>query len=124
MRNELFFCKHCQNQVELVVVGGGTLTCCGEAMTKLVANSTDAANEKHVPVIVDKGDSIEVTVGSVEHPMEEKHYIDFIELITEKGICRKYLKPGEKPEATFPVKMSEVKEVREWCNLHRLWKNN
>jgi superoxide reductase len=91
-------------------------------MTLLVANTTDASNEKHVPMIVDKGDFIEVSIGSVEHPMEEKHHIVFIEVLTKDRVCRKFFEPTEKPFARFSIKRSDVIEVREFCNLHRLWK--
>ena len=123
--SNLHLCKLCNQLVELVQVGHLPLICCGQDMTPLVANTTDASNEKHVPVVVDKGDYIEVTVGSVEHPMEEKHFIVFIEVLTtDNRVYRKELKPGEKPFATFPVKRNEVVEVREYCNLHGLWKSN
>ena len=119
---EIYYCKHCKNLVEVLQVGAGTLECCGEAMLLLEANSTDAANEKHVPAIVDHGDSIEVTVGSVVHPMTEEHYITFIECLTTKGVCRKELKPGDPPVANFKIKKDELLSVREFCNLHMLWK--
>ena len=121
-RNQILYCDMCKNLVEIVCPGDGTLTCCGQAMTALNENTTDASVEKHVPAVVDMGDHIEVTVGSVEHPMTEEHLINFIEVLTEKGVCRKYLKPGEKPVATFPAKMADVLAVREYCNLHKLWK--
>ena len=120
--NDLHLCKLCSQLAEIVQKGRLPLICCGQEMIRLVANTTDAANEKHVPVVVDKGDFIEVTVGSVEHPTEEKHHIVFIEALTADRVYRKELKSGEKPFATFPVKRSEVIEVREYCNLHGLWK--
>lgn len=119
---EMYYCKKCGNLVEVAHIGAPALVCCGEPMILLKANTTDAANEKHVPVIIDNGDSITVNVGSIEHPMTEAHYITFIEVCTDDKVCRKELKPGEKPTACFPVKLSEVKEVREFCNLHMLWK--
>ncbi|MCL2062773.1 MAG: desulfoferrodoxin [Candidatus Cloacimonetes bacterium] len=119
---ELYLCKMCGNLVEVVQNRNGDLICCGENMQLLKANSFDAANEKHVPVIEDKGDSILVTVGSVEHPMTNEHHIVFIECLTENRVYRKELKPDEKPSACFPVKRNEVKEIREFCNLHMLWK--
>ena len=121
---DLYYCKKCKNLLEVVQQGAVALVCCGEEMVLLKANSTDAANEKHVPVIEDKGDSIHVTVGSVEHPMTEEHYIVFIECLTENRVYRKELKPGQKPSACFPVKREEVIEIREFCNLHSLWKAN
>lgn len=104
MDNALFYrCEVCGNIVALVRAGGGTLTCCGKEMTKLVANSTDAAQEKHVPVAVKKGDKVQVTVGSVAHPMTEEHYIQWIALVTEQKIEIVYLKPGMAPSAEFSV---------------------
>ncbi len=117
----LYYCKHCKNLVEVVQAGGGELVCCGEAMTLLKANTTEAANEKHIPVIEETPTGIKVTVGSVEHPMTEEHYIVFIEVLTENEVIRKELKPGMKPQAEFNVKKSDVLEVREFCNLHMLW---
>ena len=119
----VYYCKVCHNLVEILHSGKGELVCCAQAMTLLKENTTDASNEKHIPVVLDKGDFIEVTVGSVEHPMTEEHYVVFIELLTKCGVCRKYLKPGEKPFATFPVKKADVIAVREFCNLHLLWKS-
>jgi len=121
---EIYYCKHCKHVVEVAHAGAGALTCCGEPMKHLTANSTDAASEKHVPVIEDLGDSIKVTVGSVEHPMTDEHYIVFIEVLTEKKVIRKELKPGKKPHAKFPVKLEKVLEVRAFCNLHMLWKTS
>jgi superoxide reductase len=83
----------------------------------------DAAREKHVPVITDLGGKVKVAVGSVPHPMEEKHYIALIEVVTEKKVCRHELKPGEAPEAIFPVAFADVLYAREYCNLHGLWRN-
>ena len=119
---ELHFCKLCGQLVEILKKGHLPLKCCGQDMIALTANSTDAANEKHVPVIVDKADFIEVTIGSVEHPMEEKHHITFIEVLTKDRVYRKELATGERPFAMFPVKRNEVLEVREFCNLHGLWR--
>ena len=121
---ELYYCSKCKNLVEIAHVGAPALVCCGDPMTLLNANSTDAAGEKHVPVIIDKGDFVEVTIGSVEHPMTEEHYIAFIEVLSARGVCRKELKPGEKPTAVFHIKRTEIIEVREFCNLHMLWKAN
>jgi len=117
----LYYCKHCKNLVEVTQIGAEALVCCGEPMTLLKANTTDAAGEKHVPVITETADGILVTVGSVEHPMTEEHHIVFIEVITESEVYRKELKPGMKPQAEFPIKRADVIEVREFCNLHMLW---
>ena len=121
---DLYYCKKCHNLVEIVQQGADSLVCCGEAMLLLKANTTDAANEKHVPIIENTDEGITVSVGSVEHPMTEEHYIVFIECLTENRVYRKELKPGQKPTACFPVKRSDVIEVREFCNLHSLWKTN
>ncbi|MDD3535809.1 MAG: desulfoferrodoxin [Candidatus Cloacimonetes bacterium] len=119
---EVWHCQICGNTVEAVFGGKGELVCCGQPMNLLAENTVDAAYEKHIPVVNDMGDHIKVEVGSVPHPMEEKHYIAFIEVITEKKVCRHELKPGDAPVAVFPVKMSDVISVREYCNLHGLWK--
>lgn len=119
---QIWHCPLCGNVVEAVFAGAGELVCCGQSMKHLEGNTVDAAKEKHVPVVTDLGDKIEVSVGSVAHPMEEKHYIAFIEVLTEKKVYRKELKPGQEPKAKFPVKLEKVLEVREYCNLHGLWK--
>ncbi|MBP7309893.1 MAG: desulfoferrodoxin [Candidatus Cloacimonetes bacterium] len=119
---QIWHCPICGNVVEAVFAGGGELVCCGEPMKHLAGNTVDAAKEKHVPVVTDLGDMIEVSVGSVAHPMEEKHYIAFIEVLTAKKVYRKELKPGMEPKCKFPVKKEKVLEVREYCNLHGLWK--
>ncbi len=113
-------CAHCGNIIEKVVDKGVKVVCCGEPMGELVANTTDAATEKHVPVVEKAGDKITVTVGSVEHPMTEEHYIQFIVAVTDKGMQRVDLTPADKPQATFCG--SDIKEVYEYCNLHGLWK--
>jgi superoxide reductase len=106
--------------VEMVHVGGGTLVCCGQPMTLLNENTEDAATEKHVPVIEQDGDEVTVSVGSVLHPMEEKHFIQWIEVITTDKVYRRHLKPGDKPVAQFIIE-GEVVKAREYCNLHGLW---
>ena len=119
---QLYHCTICGNVVEVTFVGGGELVCCGKPMELLVGNTVDAATEKHIPVLIDLGDKVKVTVGSVPHPMEEKHYITMIEVLTEKKVLRRELKPGDAPEATFCVKAEKVIGVREYCNIHGLWK--
>lgn len=102
MDHALFYrCERCGNIVALLKSGGGTLSCCGQDMTKLAANSTDAAQEKHVPVIVREGGKIKVTVGSVAHPMTQEHFIEWIALVTENKIEVVHLKPGMEPKAEF-----------------------
>ncbi len=119
-KNDVYRCEKCGNIVEVVSVGGGTLVCCGQPMTLQKENTTDAAVEKHVPVVEKKDGHVKVTVGSVLHPMLENHYIQLIEVVTASRVYRKYLKPGEEPVAEFSVS-EEIVSVREYCNLHGLW---
>ena len=121
---ELYRCSICGNVVEVVEQGAPALVCCHQPMEKLEAKTEDAAKEKHVPVIEASGDGILVRVGSVEHPMEEKHSIGFIEVLTKDQVLRAELVPGQKPVAEFRIKQEDVVEVREYCNLHGLWKVN
>lgn len=119
---KFFLCKKCGNIAYLVNESGAPLSCCGEVMTELVANTTDAAVEKHVPDVTElENNSILVKVGSVEHPMVEEHYIQWIVVATDNSIQIKYLQAGEKPEAVFTVNTSEAYKVYEYCNLHGLW---
>ena len=119
--NQIYKCEICGNIVEVLHTGVGELVCCGEEMVLLTENTTDAAQEKHVPVIEKSGNKVTVKVGSVSHPMEEKHYIEFIEVLADGKVYRKFLKPGKKPEATFEVTATKL-TAREYCNLHGLWK--
>ncbi len=119
-RYEVYKCEVCGNIVEVAHAGGGVLVCCGKNMTLLEENTVDAATEKHVPVITVGDGTINVKVGSVAHPMEDAHYIEWIELIADDVVYRKYLKPGEAPEATFNVTATAV-TAREFCNLHGHW---
>ncbi|KAA8669437.1 desulfoferrodoxin [Clostridium sp. MT-14] len=118
---QVYKCEVCGNIVEVLYKGGGTLVCCGKPMKLIEENTVDAALEKHVPVIEEIDGGVKVKVGSVEHPMTPEHYIQWIEVHTENKIYRKYLKPGEKPEATFKLD-EKVVMAREYCNLHGLWK--
>lgn len=118
--NEIYRCDRCGTIVEAVRGGGGTLVCCEAPMTLLTENSVDAAREKHVPVIEVGADRVTVRVGSVAHPMEEKHYIAWIELIADGRLYRQALRPGEAPEAVFPVTAQQV-TAREYCTLHGHW---
>ncbi|MCM1567718.1 MAG: desulfoferrodoxin [Dehalobacter sp.] len=119
---EIYKCNVCGNVVEIVHTGAPALVCCGQPMEKLEGRSEDMGLEKHLPMVQPTEKGIKVTVGSIEHPMEEKHFIQFIEVLTADKICRAELKPGQKPEAFFPVDIAAVLEVREYCNLHGLWK--
>jgi superoxide reductase len=120
-RLQIYKCEKCDNIVELVHAGVGELVCCGEPMKLMAENTVDAAKEKHVPVIEKTDSGYLVKVGSVEHPMEEKHYIEWIELIADGKAYRQFLNPGEAPQATFCIEADQV-SAREYCNLHGLWK--
>jgi len=122
-RLEVYKCALCGNIVEVLDGGAGELVCCGEPMELLTENSVDASKEKHVPVIEKVPGGIKVKVGSIPHPMEVKHYIEWIELIADGKAYREFLKPGQPPEALFAVSASNV-TVREYCNMHGLWKGN
>ncbi len=123
MEMKFLRCAHCGQIVAVVKGTGVPVICCGEPMQEIVAGTTDAAVEKHVPVYEVKGDTVCVKVGAAEHPMLEEHYIEWISLQTNKGNQRKILKPGEKPEACFCIcEGEEVEAVYEHCNLHGLWK--
>ncbi|MGE5607316.1 MAG: desulfoferrodoxin [Bacteroidota bacterium] len=119
---EIYKCEVCGNIVEVLHEGGGQLVCCDQPMTLVTENTVDAAKEKHVPVIEKIDGGYRVKVGSVTHPMEEKHYIEWIELIADGKAYREFLKPGVAPEAVFKVEASQV-TAREYCNLHGLWKS-
>lgn len=119
---DIFVCDSCGHMVEVLRGGVGELVCCGQPMKKLVENTVDAAKEKHVPVIEKTDGGVRVKIGSVPHPMEEKHYIEWIEVIVDGKAYREFLKPGDTPEATFPVSGAQI-TAREHCNLHGLWKS-
>lgn len=118
---EIYKCEKCGNIVEVLHGGEGELVCCGEPMKLVAENTVDASKEKHVPVLEKTATGYKVTVGSVLHPMEEKHYIEWIELIADGVSYRAFLKPGDAPVAEFAVKATKV-VAREYCNLHGLWK--
>lgn len=122
----LFYrCSKCGNFVTFLGKKSGcTPMCCGEEMKELVPNSTDGAGEKHVPVVEENGNAVSVKIGSVAHPMQDAHYIQWVILETENGFQKKDLKPGDAPEVKFALTDGEkVKNVYEYCNLHGLWKN-
>ncbi|MBP6875712.1 MAG: desulfoferrodoxin [Candidatus Eisenbacteria bacterium] len=120
-RMQVHKCAICGNIVEVLHAGGGSLVCCGQPMTALVENTVDASREKHVPVITRTANGVKVTVGSVPHPMEEKHFIQWIEVLTEGRVHRQFLTPGVNPEAFFDVAAAKL-SAREYCNLHGLWR--
>lgn len=119
---QVYKCNVCGNIVEILHAGRGQLVCCNKPMVLFTENTVDAAREKHVPVVARESDRVKVTVGSVLHPMEEKHYIEWIEIIADGRLYRKFLKPGEAPEAEFLCRAENV-VAREYCNLHGLWKS-
>lgn len=120
---EIYKCSICGNIVELEHVGGGPLSCCGQLMILQKTESTDGALEKHVPVIEKNGNEYTIRVGSIPHPMIDVHYIEWIEIITENATYRKFLKPGDEPKATFKNIDSDTFIVREYCNIHGLYKS-
>jgi superoxide reductase len=120
-RLQVYKCDICGNIVEVLHIGGGELVCCGQAMALVKENTVDASKEKHVPVVERTADGFKVKVGSVAHPMEDKHWIEWVEVIADGKVYRQYLKPGQAPEAVFCVKADTV-TAREYCNLHGLWK--
>ena len=119
----VYRCNVCGNIVEVLHTGKGELVCCGQPMELLQEKAADAGLEKHVPVVETTDKGIKVKVGDVPHPMEEKHFIEWIEVITNGGGCRQFLQPGNKPEAEFEIGVQKV-VAREYCNIHGLWKSS
>lgn len=123
MEQRFFICEHCGNIIAMVRDSGVPVVCCGEKMKEIIPGTTDAAVEKHVPVYTVEGNTVHVTVGAVEHPMQPEHYIEWISLQTRQGNQRKALKPGDAPRACFAIcEGDEVEAVYAYCNLHSLWK--
>ncbi len=120
-RRQIYKCEICGNIVEVLHTGRGQLVCCGQPMVLYRENSVDAAQEKHVPVLKRVDGGVKVKVGSIAHPMEEKHYIEWIEIVADGRVYRKFLNPGDAPQASFDVKAEKV-TARAYCNLHGLWK--
>jgi len=120
-RQQIYKCEVCGNIVEVLHAGAGKLVCCGQPMKLFVENAVDASKEKHVPIIEKTAAGVKVKVGSVAHPMEEKHYIEWIEIIADGKVYRQFLKPGDVPEATFDIAATNI-SPRAYCNLHGLWK--
>ena len=119
--NQIYKCEVCGNIVEMAHTGAGELVCCGQPMKLMLENTEDAAVEKHVPIIEKTEKGIKVRVGEVEHPMEEKHYIEWVEIIIDNKVIRKQLKPGDEPVVEFCCYNNEA-TVRAYCNVHGLWK--
>ena len=120
-RLEVYKCEACGNIVEVLTGGAGELVCCGSPMKQMTENTVDAAKEKHVPVIEKIEGGYKVKVGGVPHPMEAKHFIEWVELIADGRAYRQFLNPGDVPEAVFAIEADQV-SAREYCNLHGLWK--
>jgi len=119
---QVYKCEACGNIVEVLHGGAGELVCCGEPMMLCEEKTADATTEKHVPMVEKTATGYKVTVGSVPHPMEEKHYIEWIELLADGMAYREFLKPGNPPSAEFAVAAESV-SAREYCNVHGLWKS-
>jgi superoxide reductase len=120
--NQIYKCSVCSNIVEILQAGGGQLVCCGMPMELLKEQTEDVGSEKHVPVVEKTASGVKVKVGSVEHPMEESHFIQWIEIIADGKVYREFLEPNAKPEAEFEVKADNI-VAREYCNLHGLWRS-
>ena len=121
--NEVYRCNICGNIVEVLHAGVGKLVCCGQPMEMLEGKTEDVGQEKHVPVVEKTDAGVRVKVGEVPHPMEEDHYIEWVEVIADGRVYRRSLKPGDKPEAEFGIKAERI-EAREYCNVHGLWKSD
>ena len=121
-QKQIYKCNVCGNIVEVLHAGAGQLVCCGQPMELLKEKTEDIGQEKHVPVIEKSETRVRVKVGSVPHPMEEKHYIEWIEIIADGRSYRRFLKPGGKPEVEFEIRAEKIK-AREYCNIHGLWKS-
>ena len=123
MKNSKFYiCPHCGNLIEMVHDAGVKPHCCGQKMDELVPNSIEASGEKHIPAVSVSENIVEVNVGSVNHPMAEEHWIEWVHLVSEKGSQRKYLNPGEAPNVRFLLEDDKPVAVYAYCNLHGLWK--
>ena len=121
-QKQIYRCNICGNIVEVLHSGQGELVCCGQPMELLKEKTEDEGLEKHVPVIERTETGIKVKVGFLPHPMEENHFVEWIEVIANGEVCRKFLKPGDEPEAEFKIRAESI-EAREYCNIHGLWKS-
>ena len=123
-KTKFYICAHCRNIVEMVYDTDIKLFCCGDEMKELVPNTVEASGEKHIPAVTVKDGLVEANVGSVNHPMESVHWIEWVQLVTDKGSQRKYLKPGEAPNVKFLLSDEKPLAVYAYCNLHGLWKTD
>lgn len=121
-KTKFYICPTCRNTVEMIYDTDIKLFCCGEEMRELVPNTVEASGEKHIPAVKVSEGQVEVNVGSVNHPMEAVHWIEWVQLVTDKGSYRKHLNPGEAPNVKFLLGEETPKEVYAYCNLHGLWK--
>lgn len=119
---KFLICRHCGNIVEVVKDARVPVMCCGQKMEVLEPNTVEASNEKHLPAVEVSGDVVTVRVGSVEHPMAEEHFIQWVELETDRGVQRRVLQPGDAPAAVFSLNGAKALAVYAYCNLHGLWK--
>ena len=117
-----FVCDHCGNMVGVIKDAGVPMMCCGQKMTELVPNTVEASVEKHLPAVSREGNTLVVNVGSVNHPMVDEHFIEWVYVKTDKGGQRKYLKPGQQPNVVFNLGGDKAEAVYAYCNLHGLWK--
>ena len=122
MKTKFYVCSHCRNIAEMVYDTDIALYCCGDKMQELVPNTVEASGEKHIPAVKVGDGVVEVNVGSVDHPMEEIHCIEWVQLVTDKGSYRKWLNPGQAPNVRFLVRGEQPVAVYAYCNLHGLWK--
>ena len=122
MKTKFYVCSHCRNIAEMVYDTDIALYCCGDKMQELVPNTVEASGEKHIPAVKVGDGVVEVNVGSVDHPMEEIHWIEWVQLVTDKGMHRRFLKPGEAPNVRFLIEDEKPLAVYAYCNLHGLWK--
>ena len=121
--NQIYKCNVCGNIAEVLHAGAGKLICCGQPMELLKEKTGDVGSEKHVPVVEKTNTGMKVKVGSIPHPMEDAHYIEWVEVIADGRIYRKFLEPGDKPEAGFEIKSEKIR-ARGYCNVHGLWKSD
>ena len=124
MKSKFYICRHCGNLVEMVHDAKVPMFCCGEKLEELVPNTVEASGEKHIPAVQVGDGIVEVNVGSVDHPMADVHWIEWVQLVTDKGSYRKQLNPGEAPKASFLLSGEKPLAVYAYCNLHGLWKTD